>query len=154
MPKLFIVKPRISDDITIGTEGNLSRLYIGKLAENGPSRKIQFGASREFVALIVGKRGSGKSYTLGALVESLATREDETSISFHRKRYATLLLDPMGNYWTTLHQVRSNGPEKVRRQFSSLDGWDCGESEADGYRRASHFEAILEGQPVQPWPLH
>src|SRR5439155_113610 len=78
-----------------------------------------------------GKRGSGKSYTLGTTVEALATREERTSISAHRRRRAVLLLDPMGNFWTTAHMVRPDGPEKVRRQWASLDGWDCKPEDVD-----------------------
>src|SRR5262249_28945178 len=55
----------------------------------------------------------------------------ETSISHHRQRRAVLLLDPMGNFWTTAHPVRSDGPEKVRRQWQSLDGWGCQPEDVD-----------------------
>ena len=80
---------------------------------------------------IIGKRGSGKSHSLGTLLESLATRADETSISRHRRRRAVLLLDPMGNFWTTAHMVRPDGPEKVRRQYAQLDGWGCHPEDVD-----------------------
>jgi hypothetical protein len=83
------------------------------------------------VALIVGKRGSGKSHTLGTILESLATKNDDTTISNHRRRRAALLLDPMGNFWTTAHLVTPDGPEKVRRQCASLDGWNCKPEEVD-----------------------
>src|SRR5438477_4273909 len=110
MPRQYIVEPQITGDVTIGTEGDDTRIYLGQLAETGPLRKLYFGGSQEFVALIVGKRGSGKSYTLGSTVEALATREDRTSISLHRRRRAVLLLDPMGNFWTTAHMVGPDGP--------------------------------------------
>jgi len=125
MSRQFIVEPQISGDVTIGTEGDDMRVYLGHLAETGPLRKLYFGGSQEFVTLIIGKRGSGKSHTLGALVEGLATRADTTSISDHRRRRAVLLLDPMGNFWTTEHLVTPDGPEKVRKQWASLDGWGC-----------------------------
>src|SRR5688572_19308572 len=115
MPRQFIVEPQISGDVTIGTEGDESRVYLGQLAETGPLRKLYFGGSQEFVTLIIGKRGSGKSHSLGALLEGLATRSDQTSISTHRRRRALLLLDPMGNFWTTEHSVSPDGPEKVRK---------------------------------------
>ena len=126
MPRQFIVHPQITGDLTIGTDGEGVRAYIGKLAESGPARRVTFGGGREFVSLIIGKRGSGKSHTLGTIVESLATQDDQTSISDHGgSRRGVLLLDPMGNFWTTAHNVSASGTEKVRSQFASLDGWNC-----------------------------
>jgi hypothetical protein len=127
----FIVEPSIRGEVFVGTEGEDTRVYLGRLAETGPLRKLYFGGSQEFVCLLVGKRGSGKSHTLGAIVEGLATREAETTISRHRQRRAALLLDPMGNFWTTAHAVRADGPEKVRKQFASLDGWTCKPEDVD-----------------------
>jgi hypothetical protein len=37
----------------------------------------------------------------------------------------------MGNFWTTAHAVRADGPEKVRKQFASLDGWTCKPEDVD-----------------------
>ncbi len=125
MARLFIVDPQLPGDVTVGTEGEDTRVYLGQLAETGPARKVYFGGSKEFVALIVGKRGSGKSYTLGSLVEGFATKSDDCSIAFHRRRRAVLLLDPMGNFWTTAHLVGPSALEKVREQWASLDGWNC-----------------------------
>ncbi len=129
--KQFIVEPQINGDVTVGTEGDDTRVYLGQLAETGPLRRLYFGGSKEFVALIIGKRGSGKSHTLGALVEGLSTRKSETSISRHRSRDAVLLLDPMGNFWTTQHPVSPDGPAKVRAQWASLDGWNCTPEDVD-----------------------
>jgi hypothetical protein len=131
MPRQFIVDPQITGDVTIGTEGDDTRVYLGQLAETGPLRKLYFGGSQEFVTLIIGKRGSGKSHSLGALLEGLATRSNQTTISQHRRRRAVLLLDPMGNFWTTEHLVTPDGPEKVRKQWASLDGWNCNPEDVD-----------------------
>jgi len=129
MPRQYIIHPPINGDLYIGTEGDQMKAYIGHVAEAGPLRKVYFGGSREFVCLIIGKRGSGKSHTLGTIVESLATAKDKTSICDHKARRAVLLFDPMGNFWTTAHKVAANGPSKVREQFASLDGWNCGPEE-------------------------
>src|SRR5262249_48624051 len=56
---------------------------------------------------------------------ALATKQDENTIAKHQTRRAALLLDPMGNFWTTAHLVRSDGPDKVKKQWASLDGWGC-----------------------------
>ena len=62
---LFTLKPEIKTDVYIGTPGGEDRVLIGRLAETGGSRPVYFDATKEFVALIIGKRGSGKSYALG-----------------------------------------------------------------------------------------
>jgi len=109
--------------VTIGTDGNETRVLMGELAETGAPRRVHFDASKEFVALIIGKRGSGKSHTLGALLEGLCTTLDETSISQITRRRGVLLLDPMGNFWTTVLELRANGPPRMKEQFDRLEEW-------------------------------
>lgn len=129
MARQYIVKPQLRGDLKVGTEGDQLKAFIGHVAESGPLRRVFFGGSKEFVSLIIGKRGSGKSHTLGTIVEGLATAKDRTSISDHKVRRAVLLLDPMGNFWTTAHSVSPDGPLKVKEQYHSLDGWNCGPEE-------------------------
>jgi uncharacterized protein len=124
----FLVKPPIASNVTVGPVDDgvpANRLFIGKLAENGPYRGVDFGFSREFVSLILGKRGSGKSFTLGTILESLATTADSSSLSQLHSRPGVLLLDPMMNFWPSEIPLRPDGPEKVRRQYSLLSGWNC-----------------------------
>lgn len=151
MPRQYIINPPIRGDLNVGSDGDQLKAYIGQIAEAGPLRKVNFAGSKEFVSLIIGKRGSGKSHTLGAIVESLATAKDKTSISDHKVRRAVLLLDPMGNFWTTAHNVSRDGPQKVREQFASLDGWDCGPEDMQvriylpaGFRTANDPDMIQE----------
>jgi DNA helicase HerA-like ATPase len=121
----FIVDPVIQGEVAVGTEGTGSKLYLGRLAETGPVRKVWFSAAKEFVVLLNGKRGSGKSHTLGVILEGLATREDDSSIANHSSRRAVLLLDPMGNFWTTLYLAAQDGGSRAREQFTALQGWRC-----------------------------
>jgi hypothetical protein len=151
MPRQFIIDPPITGQVQVGTEGDGFKVYLGHLAETGPARKVYFGGSQEFVTLIIGKRGSGKSYSLGAILEGLATRENKTTISDHKTRRAVLLLDPMGNFWTTALTVRADGPEKVAKQFASLDGWNCSPEDVSvdvwlpaGFKTANDPDTIRE----------
>ena len=61
----------------------------------GHDRKTQepvtLDASHARVVLVCGKRGSGKSYTLGVLAEELFAQQPRPMI---------LLVDPMGIFWT------------------------------------------------------
>lgn len=122
--KRYIVEPQIENgEISIGTEGSETSVLIGEVAETGGQKRVHFDATKEFVTLIIGKRGSGKSHTLGALLEGLCTTQSETSISRVAKRRGVLLLDPMGNFWTTVLPLRGDGPPRLREQFNQLDGW-------------------------------
>jgi uncharacterized protein len=131
MARQFIVAPSFEADVEVGPEGAVNRLYVGRLAERGPLRRAYFNAGREFVVLVLGKRGSGKSYTLGTLLEGFATVEDKTSLSELTTRPGVLLLDPMMNFWPTVIPLTADGPEKVRRQFRLLDGWNCKPEESN-----------------------
>lgn len=151
MPRQYVVAPQFSGDVFVGTDGDDTKVYLGQVAETGVPRRIYFGGSQEFVVMIIGKRGSGKSHTLGTILESLATREQNTSISNLRTRRAALLLDPMGNFWTTAHLVSREGPEKVRKQWASLDGWNCKPEEVDvaiwlpaGFKTANDPDGVQE----------
>ncbi len=55
------------------TEGDW--VSLGRLAEMGPSKEVRMDLSREHVLSIVGKRGSGKSFTLGSFLEGLCTTQ-------------------------------------------------------------------------------
>lgn len=124
MGKRYIVEPQIENgQIFIGTEGNETTVLVGEVAETGGQRRVYFDGTKEFVALIIGKRGSGKSHTLGALLEGFCTIRNESTISQVSKRRGVLLLDPMGNFWTTVLPLRGDGPPRLRQQFDQLDGW-------------------------------
>lgn len=74
--------------------------YIGKgFVKMGPytslSNKIFMDVVRSHVVLVAGKRGSGKSYTLGVLAEELSNLPKDVS-----QNIASLIFDTMGIYWT------------------------------------------------------
>jgi uncharacterized protein len=125
MPRQFRIDPKLEPgEVVVGTDGSGTRLLVGAAAEPGAQR-VWFNASKEFVALVIGKRGSGKSHTLGALIESLATTSPRTSISSVENQRAVLLIDPMGNFWPTAIAVSQDGPPKVRRQWEALRDFGC-----------------------------
>jgi ABC-type polysaccharide/polyol phosphate transport system ATPase subunit len=76
--KKFTVKPRLltRKEFVVGdpTGGASAWLYLGRLAETGPLTDIRFDAAHPHVIAIFGKRGSGKSYTMGSMLEGLCTR--------------------------------------------------------------------------------
>jgi len=59
------------------------------------SNKIFMDVARSHVVLVAGKRGSGKSYTLGVIAEELSSLPSEVS-----QNITSLIFDTMGIYWT------------------------------------------------------
>lgn len=150
--KNYIVDPQLpASNVAIGTEGGQTTVYLGQVAEFGGARRVYFDASKEFVTLIIGKRGSGKSFCLGSLVEGLCTVAPTSSISNVATKRGVLLLDPMGNFWTSLFPVSGDGTARVREQWQMLDGWGCQPEDVNvvvwipaGFRRESDHPSIRD----------
>src|SRR3989344_4494927 len=94
-------------DIIIGRDavdkekfGSRGLIYLGKgYVKMGNytslSNKIWMDIARSHIILIAGKRGSGKSYSLGAIAEELSNLQGDVS-----KNIASLIFDTMGIFWT------------------------------------------------------
>ncbi len=93
----IIVGRGASDKEVFGKKG---LIFIGKgFVKMGQytslSNKIFMDVARSHVVLVAGKRGSGKSYTLGVITEELSNLPPEIS-----QNIASLIFDTMGIYWT------------------------------------------------------
>lgn len=98
-------------DIVLGRDksdkekfGDKGLIYLGKgYVKMGQytslSNKIWLDVARSHVIMIAGKRGSGKSYTLGVIAEELANLPLETS-----QNIASLIFDTMGIFWTMKYE--------------------------------------------------
>ena len=110
-------------DIIIGRDkedqkkfGERGLVYIGKgYVKMGNytslSNKIWLDIVRSHVILIAGKRGSGKSYSIGVLAEELSSLPEEV-----RKNIAPLIFDTMGIFWTMKY--------KNEKESGLLEEWD------------------------------
>jgi hypothetical protein len=151
-PKNYIVEPQLPPGhVTVGGESGQTTVYLGQVAEFGAVRRVYLDASEAFVTLLLGMRGSGKSFCLGGLLEGLCTVEAETSISKVGTRRGVLLLDPMGNFWPSLLPVRGDGPPRVREQWQTFGGWGIKPEEVRvavwvpaGSKRESDHPAVRE----------
>ena len=119
----FDVEPRISGDIYFGDSRREAVILVGRVAERGGGRNVYFDASDNFVVLQVGKRGSGKSFGLGALLEGFAVESDTATIARHKERRAVVLLDPLDIHWTALLPLAADGPKGLKRQYEVLQSW-------------------------------
>lgn len=135
--KKFTVKPRLlGRSITyIGATGNRepnSWVYLGRLAEVGSLTDIRFDTQHPHVVAIFGKRGSGKSYTMGSMLEGLCTREKETSIAAIARDKAILLFDTLGIFqWTDISLDKALDSEVLRAQHAVWRGWNLKPEELD-----------------------
>ncbi|MFA5953119.1 MAG: DUF87 domain-containing protein [Candidatus Pacearchaeota archaeon] len=73
----------------------LGKSYVQMGQYTSLSNKIFMDVVRSHVVLVAGKRGSGKSYTLGVIAEELSNLPKEIS-----QNIASLIFDTMGIYWT------------------------------------------------------
>jgi len=89
-----------SDFKKYGTRGSilLGRQYEEKLDRLFLTNKVYMDVSNAHVVLICGKRGGGKSYTMGVIAEGLSTLEPQV-----KENLSIILLDTMGIYWTMGH---------------------------------------------------
>jgi DNA helicase HerA-like ATPase len=75
------------------------------------SNKVYMDVTRSHVVFICGKRGSGKSFTMGVIAEGVSDMDPEI-----KNNLAVVILDTMGIYWTMKYP---NQKEK-----NLLDQWD------------------------------
>ena len=98
---------------------------IGKVAEQTSGRNIlDFGVwldmSFPHVIGVFGTRGTGKSFTLGTLVECLAGLPGATEGEM--RSAATVILDVQNQFWTLAGAPRPDLPED-RQHLADLDSW-------------------------------
>lgn len=97
MPYDIIIGRDPADKKKFGMEGlvKLGKGYVTMGTYTSLSNTLWMDVARTHVVLIAGKRGSGKSYTIGVLAEELADLKGETS-----RNIASLIFDTMGIFWT------------------------------------------------------
>ncbi len=96
MYDLIIGRDQI-DREKFGTKGAifLGKQYVTMGQTTSLSNDVYMDMIRSHVVLVAGKRGSGKSYTLGVIAEGMADLEQEI-----KQNLSIILLDTMGVYWT------------------------------------------------------
>lgn len=89
--------------------GIIGRHLVGENEEAHMANPIYFDLARPHVMGIFGKRGTGKSYSMGTIAEELHSADISDNLS-------TIIIDPMGIYWS---MKRPN-----ERAAGELEGWD------------------------------
>lgn len=93
-------------------------VWLGTLAEAVPGRnpRVWLSTAKEQVIAVVGKRGSGKSFTLGVIAEGLAAGS-EGLLGRQLRPRAVLLFDPLDVYWTTRYAVAESENPEAHKHF-------------------------------------
>ncbi len=116
-----IVVGRPKEDVEKGgTEGTiyLGKHYIQMGRTMSLSNKVLLDVASSHVVLICGKRGGGKSYTMGVIAEGLASLKPKIA-----SRLSFILVDTMGIYWTMKYPNKKDEPllNKWNLKTSPLD---------------------------------
>ncbi len=84
-----------------GTEGTiyLGKHYVKMGRTTSLSNKVYLDMIRSHVVFVCGKRGGGKSYTMGVIAEGMADLPEHI-----RQNISIIMLDTMGIYWTMKYQ--------------------------------------------------
>ena len=119
-------------------------MYIGKgYVKMGRytslSNRILMDIARSHVVLVAGKRGSGKSYTLGVLTEEISSLPKEVS-----QNIAPIIFDTMGIYWTMKY------PNRKDKELLKEWGLQTKELPVNIFIPFGHYEEYREkGIPVE-----
>ncbi len=81
-------------------------LFVGRTIDGGEDFYID--SIKPHVVFVCGARGSGKSYTMGSIIEELAAKNDAV---------ASIVIDPIGVFWSM------KSPNKMEKEVELLREW-------------------------------
>jgi uncharacterized protein len=101
----IIIGRNESDRKKYGTKGTilLGKHYVKMGQTTSLSNKIYMDVTRSHVVFICGKRGGGKSYTMGVIAEGVSDLPEEI-----KDNISVIILDTMGIYWTMKYPNRKD----------------------------------------------
>lgn len=101
-----------SDRKKFGTDGVifLGKHYVKMGRTTSLSNNVFMDVNRSHVVFVCGKRGGGKSYTLGVIAEGVSDLPEDV-----KQNISVILLDTMGIYWTMKY------PNKQDKEL--LESW-------------------------------
>jgi DNA helicase HerA-like ATPase len=101
---------------SVSIEDPPDAVYIGKISEFDGlmGRDVWLDTKAAHVVYVIGKRRSGKSYSLGTIVEGLVSQ----SLRIGKMNQAGLILDTLNIYWTM-----EKSPGEGDRERPELERW-------------------------------
>ncbi len=136
----IIVGRNESDKKNFGKNGLISigKTFVKMGQYTSLSNPIYMDIARSHVVLVAGKRGSGKSYTLGVLTEELSSLPKDVA-----QNIASIIFDTMGIYWTMKY--------KNEKDKKLLEDWNLKTKNLPVkiFVPFGHFDSYLEkGIPI------
>jgi uncharacterized protein len=134
------------------SERGTDQLLLGHSAEAGPFREVWLDVSGEQVIAVFGKRGTGKSYTLGVLMEGLSAGCGDTRIAHLETPRGALVLDIMDIFWTSTLALEEGGPPQIKKQFAVMKkrGFSSMPLNVDVWVPAGHERPDIDPPGVHP----
>jgi len=116
----IVIGRNAKDRENYGTKGVIfvGKQYVKMGQTTSLSNNVFLDVIRSHVVFVCGKRGGGKSYTMGVIAEGMADLPDEI-----KQNLSVLFLDTMGVYWTMKYPNRKE--EKI------LNEWGLGAKALD-----------------------
>lgn len=129
------VRPALNapkEGLWLGAGGaNGDGVRLGTLAEVTPGAipAVWLATGKEQIVAVVGKRGSGKSFTLGVIAEGFSAGV-QSSVGRQARPRSVLLFDPLDVYWTLQFPVSKTENVEARRHYTlaesaHLIGTEC-----------------------------
>ncbi len=110
MPKINVGRDEQDfEEYGLKGTGVVGKHLVGENEEAHTANPIHFDLARPHVMGIFGKRGTGKSYSMGTIAEEIQNVDIAENLS-------TIIVDPMGIYWS---MKRPN-----ERAATLLENWD------------------------------
>ncbi len=112
--------------IVVGQPDSQS-ISLGRLSEVGPEKDFRLDIEREHVVAVVGKRGSGKTHTLGVLIESLGVLDSTGVIGSNTSDRAILVFDTLNLFqWIGVPLTSTEG-SMSKAQLEKARSWNLPE---------------------------
>jgi DNA helicase HerA-like ATPase len=110
MPKISVGRSEEDqEEHGLNGTGMVGKHLVGENEEAHKANPVYFDVAKPHVVGVFGKRGTGKSYSMGTIAEEIHTADISENLS-------TIIIDPMGIYWS----MRRPNEQDV----SILDEWD------------------------------
>ncbi len=131
--KRLLIDPRAVQGrniIICQSEENIDKnslIFLGKVLNHTPvidyfGYNVWLDVSYPYVIMVPGRRGTGKSYTLGIIAEGLALTKHDTPITTKSKSHCIVIIDTLGQFWQMKYKPNVTDDEG-RRQLALLASW-------------------------------
>ena len=108
----------------LGPKDSKRHVLLGRLAEVGPRKELRLDVDREHVVAVLGKRGSGKTHTLGVLVEALGLSDPGGQLGQGPLDHAVLVFDTLNLFqWIGVPLASASGPV-AKQQLEKALAWN------------------------------